>query len=68
MYYFEFTLYLSKGSWDYFGLNHYTSAYSQDYPSAPTDQGWDTDQQVNVSQSRDGTLKIILYNLFYITI
>ena len=43
-----------SGSWDYFGLNHYTSGYSQNNPAAPTGAGWDTDQQVNVLTSRNG--------------
>jgi len=45
-----------NGSWDYFGLNHYTSGYSQNNPAAPVGQGWDTDQQVNVLTSRDGQM------------
>eukprot|EP00026_Physarum_polycephalum_P006318 Phypoly_transcript_06360.p2 GENE.Phypoly_transcript_06360~~Phypoly_transcript_06360.p2 ORF type:complete len:231 (+),score=24.08 Phypoly_transcript_06360:1090-1782(+) len=43
-----------NGSWDYFGLNHYTTGYSQNYPAAPVGQGWDSDQQVTVLTSRDG--------------
>jgi len=43
-----------NGSWSYFGLNHYTSGYSQNNPGALIGAGWDTDQQVTVLTSRDG--------------
>ena len=42
------------GSWDYFGLNHYTSGYSQDNPKPVPDAGWSSDQHVNVLESRNG--------------
>lgn len=44
-----------KGSWDYYGLNHYTSGYVIDNPSQEG-QGWDADQKLTVTQTRDGKL------------
>jgi beta-glucosidase len=46
---------LLLGSWDYFGMNHYTSGYVSDNPEQ-TGQGWDQDQKVTVSHSRKGVL------------
>jgi len=45
---------LLNGSWDYFGLNHYTSGYAQNNPKPDPAGGWNTDQQVNVLQYRNG--------------
>jgi beta-glucosidase len=45
-----------NGSWDYFGLNHYTTGYSQNNPNPPADGGWSADQRVNVLDTRNGQL------------
>jgi len=45
-----------NGSWDYFGLNHYTSGYSRNNPKPVPGGGWSEDQQVTVLDSRDGKL------------
>jgi len=47
---------LLYGSWDYFGLNHYTTGYSQNNPHPIPNGGWDEDQHVNVLTSRNGQL------------
>ena len=47
-------MFVKIGSWDYFGLNHYTSGYSQDNPKPVPDAGWSSDQHVNVLESRNG--------------
>ena len=38
-----------KGSWDYIGLNHYTSGYIMDNPSSPGGD-WHTDSRTNGSK------------------
>jgi len=46
-----------NGSWDYFGLNHYTSAYGANQPNPVVPPyGWDDDQQVIVSHERNGEM------------
>jgi len=48
-----------KGSWDFFGLNHYTSLYNLDRPAPPPNfvsGGWSDDQRVDYSTTRDGKL------------
>jgi len=45
-----------RGSWDYFGLNHYTTGYAQNAPTPAQTPGWDADQHVNVLQVRNGQL------------
>jgi len=45
-----------NGSWDYFGLNHYTTGYSQNNPNPNPLGGWDSDQHVTVLQYRNGTI------------
>jgi len=44
---------LLRGSWDYFGLNQYTTKYVSNYPDQKG-QGWDEDQKLNVSSERNG--------------
>eukprot|EP00026_Physarum_polycephalum_P007339 Phypoly_transcript_07398.p1 GENE.Phypoly_transcript_07398~~Phypoly_transcript_07398.p1 ORF type:complete len:486 (+),score=52.59 Phypoly_transcript_07398:99-1556(+) len=47
---------LLKGSWDYFGLNHYTSGYNSNNPVQNPADGWSGDQMVTTSPYRNGTL------------
>jgi len=46
---------LLNNSWDYFGMNHYTSGYVRDNPSQPG-QGWSEDQKLTVTAVRDGKM------------
>jgi len=46
---------LLLGSWDYFGMNHYTSNYVMNNPSQQG-QGWYEDQKMTTTATRDGKL------------
>jgi beta-glucosidase len=46
---------LVKGSWDYFGMNHYTSNYVANNPTQKG-QGWSEDQKVTTTAVRGGKL------------
>jgi len=45
-----------KGSWDFFGFNHYTSEYVGHPTTQPSGEGWDVDEYVQMSRERDGKL------------
>jgi len=48
---------LLKGSYDFFALNHYTSAYAANPPSPnPNPQSWADDMSVILTRERDGKL------------
>ncbi|KAI4324288.1 hypothetical protein L6164_023839 [Bauhinia variegata] len=47
---------LLKGSFDFLGLNYYSSHYASDAPSISTRPYYETDSLVNVTNERDGML------------
>jgi len=47
---------LMNGSYDYFGLNHYTSSYTENRTVESSAIGWEYDHHVQSSRDRDGIL------------